>query len=100
MIPTHYVEQVYASILAMNAGIRLGAPVEPTEWTPEVIADVFGDVRGYVKDYTVFSADDDANGPIFLLRAFVDYAKNKELQPEHMAKTWLNYMREGIGMAM
>lgn len=98
MIPTHYVEQVYASILAMNAGIRLGAPVEPTEWTPEVIADVFGDVRGYVKDYTVFSADDDANGPIFLLRAFVDYAKNKELQPEHMAKTWLNYMREGIGM--
>ncbi|MEK4131246.1 ADP-ribosylglycohydrolase family protein [Solibacillus sp. FSL W8-0474] len=98
MIPTNYVDKVYASILAMNAGIRLGAPVEPTEWTPEVIADVFGDIRNYVKDYTVFSADDDANGPIFFLRAFLDYAKDNQLQPEHMEKTWLNYMREGLGM--
>lgn len=98
MIPTDYVEKVYASILAMNAGIRLGAPVEPTEWTPEIIANVFGDVRNYVKDYTVFSADDDANGPIFFLRALLDYAKDNKLEPEHMGKTWLNYMREGIGM--
>lgn len=98
MIPNDYEEKVYASILAMNAGIRLGTPVEPIEWTPETISEVYGDVRGYVKDYTVFSADDDANGPIFFLRALIDYAKDRPLQQQDIANTWLNYMREGIGM--
>ena len=98
MFPNDYVEKVYASMLAMNAGIRLGAPLEPTEWTPETIADVFGNIRDYVKDYKIFSADDDANGPIFFLRALIDYALDRPLKPEDMAKTWLNYMREGIGM--
>lgn len=54
MIPNDYLEKVYASILAMNAGIRLGAPVEPPEWTAEMIQDVFGDITDYVKDYNVF----------------------------------------------
>ncbi|ATP41414.1 hypothetical protein CSE16_15855 [Solibacillus sp. R5-41] len=98
MFPIDYTEKVYASILAMNAGIRLGAPVEPIEWDTETIQDVFGDIRDYVKDYTVFSADDDANGPIFFLRALMDYAKDRPLEPQDVAKTWLNYMREGLGM--
>lgn len=98
MIPNNYLEKVYASILAMNAGIRLGAPVEPPEWTAEMIQDVFGEIKDYVKDYHVFSADDDANGPIFFIRALLDHAKNRKLEPEDIGKTWLDYMREGIGM--
>ncbi|HWL13431.1 MAG TPA: ADP-ribosylglycohydrolase family protein [Ureibacillus sp.] len=98
MIPKDYLEKVYASILAMNAGIRLGAPVEPPEWTADMIQDVFGEIKDYVKEYQVFSADDDANGPIFFIRSMLDYAKNRPLQPQDVAKTWLNYIREGIGM--
>lgn len=98
MIPKNYLEKVYASILAMNAGIRLGAPVEPPEWTSEIIQDVFGEIKDYVKVYNVFSADDDANGPIFFIRALLDHARNRPLEPQDVAKTWLNYLREGLGM--
>lgn len=65
LIPEDYLERVYAGFLGMNAGIRLGAPVEPLEWTYERIHDVYGEINGYLKDYNVFSADDDANGPAF-----------------------------------
>lgn len=98
MIPNDYIQKTYAGFLGMNAGIRLGAPVEPTEWTPEMIHDVYGDLDGYIKDYNVFSADDDANGPIFLLRALIDDAVDREMEPQDVARAWLNYTREGIGM--
>lgn len=98
MIPNNYLEQVYAGFIGMNAGIRLGAPVEPTEWTPEMITDVYGEVKGYLKDYNVFSADDDANGPVFFLRALLDDAVDRELEAQDVARAWLNYSREGIGM--
>jgi ADP-ribosylglycohydrolase len=98
LISNDYLEKVYAGFLGMNAGIRLGAPVEPTEWTPETIQDVYGDIRGYVKDYKTFSADDDANGPVFFLRALYDDAVNRELTAEDVGRAWLNYTREGIGM--
>lgn len=98
VIPQQYVEKVYAGILGMNAGIRLGAPVEPVEWTPQTIQDAFGVITKYVKDYTVFSADDDANGPIFFIRAITDYAKDRRLEPKDMEKVWLNFFREGKGM--
>ncbi|QCR33225.1 ADP-ribosylglycohydrolase family protein [Lysinibacillus sp. SGAir0095] len=98
MIPRNYLEKVYASILAMNAGIRLGAPVEPPEWTSDMIQDVFGEIKDYLKEYNVFSADDDANGPIFFIRALLDHAKDRKLEVQDVAKTWLNYLREGRGM--
>lgn len=98
MIPEQYVERVYAGFIGMNAGIRLGAPVEPVAWTPERIQEAYGEVRGYVKPYTTFSADDDANGPVFFIRALYDDAVDRELQPEDVGKAWLNYAREGIGM--
>ncbi|PLR89146.1 ADP-ribosylglycohydrolase family protein [Bacillus sp. T33-2] len=94
----NYVEKVYAGFLGMNAGIRLGAPVEPREWTAERIQRIFGDVKGYVKDYKNFAADDDANGPVFFIRALYDDAQNRDLQPGDVGKAWLNYCREGIGM--
>lgn len=98
VIPNDYLQKVYAGFLGMNAGIRLGAPVEPTEWTPERIREVYGEVNGYLKDYKIFSADDDANGPVFFMRALLDDAVKRELEPQDVARAWLNYSREGIGM--
>ena len=93
-----YLERVYAGFLGMNVGIRLGAPVEPNIWSYERIKETYGDIRGYVKDYINFAADDDANGPVYFFRALRDSSKHGELTPEYVAKAWLNYAREGIGM--
>ncbi len=96
MRPEQYVEKVYAGFLGMNIGIRLGAPVEPAIWSYERIRDTYGDIRGYVKDYKHFAADDDANGPVFFLRALDDNAG--EVTPQAVAEAWLNYAREGVGL--
>lgn len=93
-----YFEKVYAGFLGMNAGIRLGAPVEPTIWTYQRIRDTYGDITGYVKEYKNFAADDDANGPVFFLRALLDDAVDRPLEPQDVARAWLNYAREGVGM--
>ena len=93
-----YLARVYAGFLGMNVGIRLGAPVEPTIWTYERIKETYGDIRGYVKGYKNFAADDDVNGPVYFFRALRDSSKNGELTPEYVAKAWLNYARDGIGM--
>ena len=98
MIPNNYLEKTYGGFLGMNAGIRLGAPVEPTAWTSERIQRFYGDINGYVKDFKNFAADDDVNGPVFFLRALYDDARDRELTPQDVANAWLNYAREGIGM--
>lgn len=94
----HYLEKVYAGFLGMNIGIRLGAPVEPTIWTYERIRKTYGEIRDYVKPYKNFAADDDANGPVFFIRALYDKDPGKPLEPQDVAKAWLNYAREGLGM--
>jgi ADP-ribosylglycohydrolase len=91
-------EKVYAGFLGMNVGIRLGAPVEPTIWTYERIRNTYGDIRDYVKEYKNFAADDDANGPVYFLRALYDDAVDRDITPNDVARAWLNYAREGIGM--
>jgi len=98
MIPNNYLEKTYGGFLGMNAGIRLGAPVEPTAWTSERIRRFYGDIRGYIKDFKNFAADDDVNGPVFFIRALYDGARDRELTPRDVANAWLNYAREGIGM--
>ena len=97
MVP-NYLEKVYGGFLGMNIGIRIGAPVEPTIWTYERIRDTYGEFTHYVKDYINFAADDDANGPVHFLRALYDDAKNREPVPQDIARAWLNYAREGVGM--
>ena len=57
-------ERIYAGFLGMNIGIRLGAPVEPAAWDFERIAKYYGDIRGYVKNYKNFAADDDVIGTV------------------------------------
>lgn len=94
----NYIEKAYAGFLGMNIGIRLGAPVEPTIWTYERIRKTYGDIHDYVKEYKNFAADDDANGPVFFLRALIDDAWERPLEPQDVARAWLNYSREGLGM--
>lgn len=98
MIPEKYLEKVYAGFLGMNIGIRLGAPVEPTIWTYERIQNTYGDITDYVKEFKNFAADDDVNGPVYFLRALYDDAKDGNLKPQDVARAWLNYSREGVGM--
>lgn len=98
MIAENYLEKLYAGFLGMNIGIRLGAPVEPTIWSYERIRKTYGDITGYVKEYKNFAADDDVNGPVYFLRALVDDAVDRPLKPQDVARAWLNYAREGVGM--
>lgn len=98
MIPSNYLEKVYAGYLGMNIGIRLGAPVEPTIWTYERIKNTYGEITDYVKTFKNFAADDDANGPYYFLRALYDDAADRDITPNDVARAWLNYAREGIGM--
>jgi len=98
MIPNNYLEKIYAGFLAKSIGVRLGAPVEPQYWTYDTIKNLYGDIRGYVKDFKNFAADDDTNGPIFFIRALEDYGNNRKITSEDIGNTWLNYTAEGHGM--
>lgn len=91
-------ERIYAGFLGMNIGIRLGAPVEPAAWDFDRIARYYGDIRGYVKNYKNFAADDDVNGPVYFLRGYLDNGLDKPLTPEAVGNAWLNYARNGIGL--
>lgn len=93
-----YLEKVYAGFLGMNIGIRLGAPVESGVWTYERIKETYGEIHDYVKEYKKFAADDDVNGPVYFLRVLRDDAKDRPVTAQDVAKTWLNYAREGVGM--
>jgi ADP-ribosylglycohydrolase len=98
VLPKNYLEKVYSGLLGKIIGVRLGAPVEPTIWTYEKIKSTYGDITSYVKNYKNFAADDDINGPIFFIRALIDYASDRELEPQDVGKAWLNYSRENKGM--
>ncbi len=96
-IPNNYVEKVYAGLLGKCIGIRIGAPVEPTIWTYERIRKTYGNITGYVKDFKNFAADDDFNGPMFFIRALIDYGRDREITARDVGRAWLNYAREGKG---
>lgn len=91
-------ERIYSGFLGMNAGIRLGAPVEPAAWDFQRIGQLCGDIRGYVRDYKNFAADDDVNGPVYFLRSLLDNGVHNELTPQAVGEAWLNYARDGIGL--
>lgn len=95
MIPANYVERVYAGILGKNIGVRLGAPVEPLQWTYERIRDVFGEnIHGYLRHYGIFGADDDSTGPAYFYRVLEE---KDDPQMEDFARAWVDYVREGKG---
>jgi ADP-ribosylglycohydrolase len=97
MLPTqHILDRIYAGFLGKAIGVRLGAPVEPTIWTQERIADTYGEITQYLHDFRNFAADDDTNGPVYFIRVLRDFGL--DFTAEQMGKTWLNYAPEEHGM--
>lgn len=92
-----YKEQVYAGYLAKNIAVRLGAPVEPINWTYERIQQTFPEITDYLKPVENFASDDDINGPTFFVRALLD-EETPEIDAAAIGRAWVNYAREGIGM--
>ncbi len=90
-----YLEKVYGGLVGKCVGVRLGAPVEPTIWTYERIRETYGDITGYIKEYSLFAADDDINGPMFFIRSLLDHPS--PISAADVGDAWLNYTREGIG---
>lgn len=90
--PQVYLKKVYESWLGKIIGVRLGSPVE--NWSHEKIMDTYGDKKGYLVDYDVYASDDDINGPLFFVRALLDY---DEINAEVIGKTFLNYICEYSG---
>ena len=91
-------EKLYAGLIGMDAGMRLGAPVENPFWTYERLQSYYGDIRGYLREQRYYTADDDVNGPLIFVRALADNAMPEPLAPETVGETWLNYTRRGMGM--
>lgn len=88
-IPHDYIERCYSGWLAKLIGIRYGAPIEG--WTYQQIKDIYGEIDGYILDYDLFAADDDSNGPMVFIRALNDATHTRDLTPQQIAETWLNY---------
>lgn len=91
-------EKLYAGLIGMDAGMRLGAPVENPFWTYERLQSYYGDIRGYLREQRYYTADDDVNGPLIFVRALADNAMPETLTSETVGETWLNYTRRGMGM--
>ncbi|MDO4940953.1 MAG: ADP-ribosylglycohydrolase family protein [Erysipelotrichaceae bacterium] len=87
-----YLYKVYSSWYGKIIGIRLGAPVE--SWDYKKILETYHGKHGYLKDYGIFAADDDSNGPLFFVRALLD--KN-DITSEDIGNCFLNYIQEYSG---
>ena len=84
-----YIEKIYAGWLAKIIGIRLGAPIEG--WTYQRIQNVFEELHHYPKDFRQFAADDDSNGPIFLIRALGNSKNGFDITAQDVGEALLNY---------
>ncbi len=84
-----YIEKIYAGWLAKIIGIRLGAPIEG--WTYQRIQNVFEELHHYPKDFRQFAADDDSNGPIFLIRALENSKNGFDITAQDVGEALLNY---------
>jgi len=91
-----WIKKIYAGFLGMDAGMRLGAPVENPYWTYERLQEYYGDMRGYLREYKHYAADDDVNGPVIFPRVLTDFGE--DFTAEQAGETWLNYTRCGHGM--
>ena len=94
-VPEDYVERTYAGWLGKVIGVRHGIPIEG--WTYERIEQTFGEITGYLRESKLMTPDDDTNGPLFFMRALRDYTHSREITPEQMGWTWLNYIPDGRG---
>ena len=94
-IPADYTERVYAGVLGKIIGVYLGRPIEG--WTYERIIDELGETHYYVHEQIgkpLVVPDDDISGTFTFLRALPDYGNSPDFTPEHVGRTWLNYLVE------
>ena len=95
-IPADHEARVYAGVLGKIIGVYLGRPVEG--WTYERIAARLGEITYYVHEHLgapLIVTDDDISGTFTFLRALPDYGNSRDLTPEQIGRTWLNYIIEG-----
>lgn len=88
-----YVERVYAGVLGKIIGVYLGRPFEG--WSYERIMAELGEVNDYVHHRLgapLIVADDDISGTFTFLRALEDYGFPREITPQQIGQTWLNYL--------
>ena len=91
---SNWLEDIRAAWLGKIIGVRLGAPVE--NWSSQQIKASFGRIEDFVKDYLVFGADDDTNGPLYFTRVLLDKNAN-EITSQDIADTMLNVIADEHG---
>src|ERR687883_1448195 len=95
-LPPDYAERVYAGVLGKIIGVYLGRPFEG--WSYERIMAELGAIAYYVHErrgVPLLVTDDDISGTFTFLRALPDCSNSRDLTPEQIGQTWLNYIVEG-----
>src|SRR5689334_375769 len=95
ILPSDYVERVYAGVLGKMIGVYLGRPFEG--WTHERIMAELGPIQYYVHErlrVPLIVTDDDLSGTFTFLRALPDHSYRRDLTPAEIGETWLNYIIE------
>jgi ADP-ribosylglycohydrolase len=95
-IPEDYAERVYSGVLGKIIGVYLGRPFEG--WTYDRIMSELGEINYYVHEKRgtpLIVTDDDLSGTFTFLRALEDYGPTRDLSPQQIGQTWLNYIIEG-----
>ncbi|NLJ85584.1 MAG: ADP-ribosylglycohydrolase family protein, partial [Firmicutes bacterium] len=90
-----YVEKVYAGVLGKIIGVYLGRPFEG--WTYERIMGGLGEINYYVHEklgLPLIVTDDDISGTFTFVRALADYDYRRDITPQEIGQTWLNYLIE------
>ena len=90
-----YLERVYAGVLGKIIGVYLGRPFEG--WTHDRIETELGEIWDYVHGrlgVPLVVADDDISGTFTFVRAIPDHGGTRDLTPQQIGLTWLNYIVE------
>ncbi len=94
-LPSDYLEHVYAGVLGKIIGVYLGRPFEG--WTHEKIMAELGEINYYVHErggLPLIVTDDDISGTFTFARALEDFGNSRDLTPQQIGQTWLNYLIE------
>ena len=92
-IPEDYDARVYAGVLGKIIGVYLGRPFEG--WRHRRILEELGEVYYYVHERLgkhLVVPDDDISGTFTFIRALEDHGISREITPEQIGQTWLNYL--------
>ena len=94
-LPSDYLDRVYAGVLGKIIGVYLGRPFEG--WTYEKIMAELGEINYYVhekRNVPLVVTDDDISGTFTFIRALPDFNNSKDLTPQQIGQTWMNYLIE------